>query len=274
MKKKIILLYVLLGVLIVAGLGFFIWHQYSKNNSSPITIPLIQLTNKVEIPKVTEYQVPILMYHYIRDASGESELGQNLSVSPQNFETHVKYLKENNYETLKLVDLSDPDKKAISKIIYEKKKPIVLTFDDGYTDAYSQAWPILKKYDFVATFFIIRNYVGKDNYMTQAQIDELAKAGMEIGSHSLTHPDLTKISPDDAQSQIALSKDNALTFCYPSGKYNQAIVKLIQEAGYQAAVTTKFGIADQNSSILELPRVRVENTSAETLMDKIDAAGE
>lgn len=272
MKKKIILLYVLLGVLIVTGLGLFIWHQYSKNNLSPITIPLIQPTNKVEIPQVSEYQVPILMYHYIRNAEGESELGQNLSVSPQNFEAHVKYLKENNYETLKLVDLSDPDKKAISKIIYEKKKPIVLTFDDGYTDAYSQAWPILKKYDFVATFFIIRNYVGKDNYMTQAQIDELAKAGMEIGSHSLTHPDLTKISPDDAQSQIALSKENTLTFCYPSGKYNQAIVKLIQEAGYQAAVTTKFGIADQNSSILELPRVRVENTSAETLMDKIDAA--
>ena len=214
------------------------------------------------------------MYHYIRDASNESQLGKNLSVSPETFKAQVKWLKENNYSTIKLADMADPDKKAISKIYFEKKKPIILTFDDGYLDAYTQAFPVLKEYQFSGTFFVINDYIGRDYRLTQAQIAEMEQVGMEFGSHTLSHPDLTKINIDEAKNQIFNSKGNYQTFCYPAGKYNDAIVGLIKEAGYVAAVTTKFGVADENSNLLELKRVRIENFSAEEMKNKIDAVYE
>ena len=226
------------------------------------------------IPKVEKYEVPILMYHYIRNAENESELGKNLSVSPENFEKQMSWLKSNNYQTMRVAEIIDPERKSLSKIYFDQKKPIILSFDDGYLDAYTQALPILQKYQMTATFYIIRNYLGKDNYMNQVQIEELEKAGFEIGSHTLSHPDLSKLTIEEAQRQIVESKENALTFCYPAGKYNDSTIALVKDAGYQAAVTTHFGIATQDSLILELTRVRVENGSGETLGNKISAAFE
>jgi peptidoglycan/xylan/chitin deacetylase (PgdA/CDA1 family) len=212
------------------------------------------------------------MYHYIRDASGESQLGKNLSVNPTNFDLHLKWLQDNDYESLTVADLSDPDKKILSQIIGEGKKPVIITFDDGYEDAYTNALPVLEKYKMTATFYVIRDYVGRPEYMNQKQIDSLEKAGFEIGSHTLSHPDLTKISLEDGQKQISDSKEDSTTFCYPAGRYNDTTVDLIKKAGYKAAVTTHFGIADQDSLDLELPRVRVEESSGQALGNKINAA--
>lgn len=222
-----------------------------------------------EYPKVSNYEIPILMYHYIRIAPEGDTLGQNLSVTPANFASQMKWLKDNDYNTLKLVDLADPDKKAISKIIYDKKKPIVITFDDGYEDAYTNAWSTLKENDFTGTFFIIRNFVGQEEYMNQSQIDILSNAGMEIGSHTLSHPSLEKLSIADQRAQIFGSKDTAETFCYPSGKYNDITITLLKEASYLVAVTTNPGIANQDSNLFELPRVRIMDYNGETLGKKI-----
>jgi len=270
-KRRLLLLSVLVLIVALAAGGVFL---LQKQKPQAQTLPQPTPSPEPAYPKVNSYQVPILMYHYIRNAEGESELGKSLSVTPENFAAQVQWLKDNNYETLKVSDLVDPQRKILSKIYFAKKKPIILTFDDGYADAYTEALPILKKYQAVATFYLIRDYVGKGNYLSQTQTQELEKAGMEIGSHTLSHPDLTKINLEDAQTQIFQSKENALTFCYPSGKYDSTTVRLVQEAGFQAAVTTHFGIADQNSSILELPRVRVEDGSGETLKNKIEAAHE
>lgn len=270
-SHKVITINIIIILIIING-GYW-WQKNQKQEPAIIMSPPI-VSPTLQYPKITKYQVPILMYHYIRDAKNESQLGKNLSVNPENFDLQVKWLKENNYEALKVSDLVDSDKNALSKIAFLHKKPIIFTFDDGYADAYSQALPILKKYQMTATFYIIRNYVGKDNYMNQTQIDALEKEGFEIGSHTLSHPDLTKIGLDDARTQIFDSRQNAFTFCYPGGKYNTTTVEQVQEAGYKAAVTTHFGITDQDSSILELPRVRVEDGSGETLGHKIEAAYE
>lgn len=272
MNKKLLLLISIIGVLLIAG-GVFYWQKFHKKNTVSAEIKPVSSPSPI-YPKVENFEVPILMYHYIRNAEGESELGKNLSVSPENFQAQIKYLKEQNYQTIKLADLADPDKKAISKVYFEKKKPIIITFDDGYKDAYTAAFPVLKKYELIGTFYIIRDYVGRENRLTVEQIDEMKKAGMEIGSHSMSHPDLTKISLDEAQSQIFDSREQATTFCYPSGKYNQTVVELVKQAGYSTAVTTKIGLARETSNLLELPRVRVENVSPQALMDKISYAQE
>lgn len=271
MKKHLKLILIFLGVLIILLLGFFLW---SKNHPQATVPNRASSPTPTSYPKVEKFEVPILMYHYIRIAPENDQLGANLSVSPQNFASQIKYLHDDNYSTVKLADLADPNLSEISKVYYLKKKPIVITFDDGYDNAYTEAFPVLKQNGFIGTFFIIKDYTGREGRLTDSQINEMAKAGMEFGSHTLTHPDLTKISFDDAKNQIFDSKGDWLVFCYPSGKFNDEVVSLVREAGYKVAVTTKIGIAKDTSNLLQLPRVRIENVDTQAFADKISYAYE
>lgn len=209
------------------------------------------------------------MYHYIRIADPEDTLGVGLSVKPANFSKQMSWLSENNYETMRLEDLADPEKKEISRIIGSGKKPIVITFDDGYEDAYTEALPILEKNKFIGTFFIIRDFVGRPEYASQTQINKMIKAGMEIGSHTLSHKNLATSPIEITKKQIFDSKQDATTFCYPSGKFNEDAVNLVKEAGYKVAVTTQPGIVNQDSNLLELPRVRIKDISLEEFIKKV-----
>ncbi len=283
MKKEILIYLVIIFILGFLGVvGYFAWkNKTSADTSTTPTKSDTSMTTSTKptktepsYPKIESFQVPILMYHYVRDASSESDLGKNLSVWPDNFDAQIKGLVDDSYITIKIADLADPEKKALSKIAYDKKKPIVLTFDDGYQDAYTNALPVLQKYDMFGTFYIIRDYIGKAEYMTQGQIDELENAGMEIGSHSLSHPNLTTLSEADQKSQIYDSKGKATSFCYPAGKYDEITTNLVEGAGYTTAVTTNIGIATEKSDMFELPRVRVEDGSAQVLLDKISYAFE
>lgn len=256
-------LYLAGGILISAVLLFncLILLNYRSNNVTFYHRPH-HLSHSAAAATVTNYQVPILMYHYIRIVSDPNDtLGQNLSVSPENFSSQAKWLRDNNYVTIKVADLADKDKKAISDAVSQNKKPIILTFDDGYDDAYTAAMPILQQNGFIGTFYIIRNFVGRPGYLTQDEIAKMAAAGMEIGSHTLDHPDLTKIPESSARAEIDNSKMGALTFCYPSGKYNATTISLLKAAGYVAAVSELPGFATEKSNPYLLPRVRMTNMS-------------
>lgn len=274
MLKKYRLILLILAVLIILIGGFFIWRKFLAKAVITEDFKPFAFNQKTSYPRVEKFEVPILMYHYIRDAEGEDQLGKNLSVSPENFAAQMKWLYDDNYRSIKLADLADADRKEISRIYHEEKKPIVFTFDDGYLDAFTQAFPVLVKYSFVGTFFIIKDYIGRDNYLTDEQIAEMKEAGMEFGSHTLTHPDLTKISINEARRQIFDSKGEWQVFCYPAGRFDETVVNLVKEAGYLAVVTTKIGVARQDDNLLELRRVRVENVSPQELMDKISYAYE
>lgn len=245
-----------LGALLLF-LGFII---FSGRAQEKFPLPLVFRSSPTPyVPKVEKFDVPILMYHYIRIAPPGDRLGQSLSVTPANFNIQMRYLKNNGYISIKLADLADPNLKAISQAYFETKKPIVITFDDGYEDAFTQAFPVLKSYGLTGTFFIIRDFVGNNGYLTLSQIKTMGKEGMEIGSHTLDHLDLSTITDQRQLTQISGSKMGAEVFCYPFGKMGQNTEKYVREAGYVAAVTTREGIARQNSDIFALPRVRVKN---------------
>ena len=273
-KHKLLILSIgLFTIFGIIGLGLFCYNLINLS-----TIPNIKSAASQILPspenttyaKVEKYRVPILMYHYIRIAPQTDKLGTKLSVTPSDFDTQLKYFKDQNYTTIHMADLADPNKKEISKAYGEGKKPLVITFDDGYQDAYDNALPILSKYQFNATFYVIQDKIGQPNYLTQDEIDKLKKAGMEIGSHGLEHLDLTKMNPLEARRQIFNSKRNTQVFCYPSGKYNVMIAGLVQQAGYLNAVTTNDGLASQNSNLFEMPRIRMSNTPFDKLKEKID----
>ena len=206
------------------------------------------------------------MYHYIRDYNDPADqVGINLSVSKTTFEKQLKYLKDSGYQTINFKQLAN---------IYQNEtkppdKPIILTFDDGYDDAHTNAFPTLAKNNFIGVFYIITSQIGKSQRMTKNQIIELDKAGMIIGSHTSTHPNLSTLSLDSEKSQINDSKSTLeqilghpiYDFCYPSGKFSDTTISLLKSASYKTAVTTQNAISSAQSDLFKLPRIRVQNNT-------------
>ena len=213
-------------------------------------------------------RVPILMYHYVSVPPPDADKYRlDLSVTPANFAAQMEYLALEGYHPVRLSDLAE----FLANDKPLPPKPIVITFDDGYTDNYQNAFPILKKYKFPATFFVIAQYVDdkKTGYMNWDQLEEMAIEKMEIGSHSMTHPDL-KGKPQAFQvSEIAGSKlliesrigTPIRVFSYPAGRYDSRTLEVLRSSGYLAAVTTDPQGAHQSvDGPLELQRIRIRGS--------------
>jgi peptidoglycan/xylan/chitin deacetylase (PgdA/CDA1 family) len=211
--------------------------------------------------------VPILMYHHIADPPPDADpIRRDLSVSPQAFEAQLRYLVGAGYQPLTLRDLTYH--LALGAPLPEK--PIILTFDDGYEDNYTNAYPLLKKYGFVGTFFIVTEPVdkGRAGYMSWAQIEIMSSGGMEIGSHSYTHPDLRGKSVDYIIWQALGSKEAIEAriqqpvhfFSYPSGRYDQQVVNVLHSADFWGAVTIETGTYQSSWRPFELQRIRVQGS--------------
>lgn len=179
---------------------------------------------------------PILLYHQI----GYSNLSDNpYYVSPEQFENQMQLLKAWGYQSITVSQLAN----ALLNGAQLPIRPIVLTFDDGDENTFSAAFPVLQKYNFVATAYIVCNYIGATNYMTKNQIKALSEAGWEIGSHSLSHIDLTK-DPKRREAEIIQSREYletllklpVSTFAYPFGAYDDSSIGYVKNAGYIAAV--------------------------------------
>jgi peptidoglycan/xylan/chitin deacetylase (PgdA/CDA1 family) len=207
--------------------------------------------------------VPILMYHYIRPDPGPGDpVGQDLSVTPQDFAAQMDWLAANGFTPVTLAELAD----ARSGASELPANPVVLTFDDGYRDFYTNAWPVLQAHHFKAVTFIITGVVGDEQYMTWDMLAELDRSGLiEVASHTVTHRDLPQISDDDAAHELADSKaaleqflgHPVRSFSYPSGHYTDRDVANARADGYTMAVTTAGGWAAPDADPLQLPRVRI-----------------
>ncbi len=218
-------------------------------------------SNKDSTANKTTSKIPILMYHHIRNyINPEDKVGTNLSVSIQDFAAQLDLIKSRGFTT---ITFNDVDAGNIPE------KAIILTFDDGYSNFYENAYPELKKRDMEAVAYIISNFIGKDGYMTTDQILEIDKSGIEIGDHTLSHSDLSKISAEKEKNEVERSKvileeilnKKLASFCYPSGKYNSEVMKIVESAEFKYAVTTKPGISNFVSAF-DLNRYRVNNNTS------------
>lgn len=186
--------------------------------------------------------VPVLLYHHIEAVDDSfSSQRKRWTITPEKFESQIQWLLNNGFVIVTLKEFFE----ALKKIIPLKDKTIVLTFDDGWKDHHSTVFPILKKYNLKATFFIIAKSVGSSSYMDWSQILAMEAAGMDMQSHSLTHPKLTAVSRKQAWKEISESKkvlDSRLkrpvtVFAYPYGSYEPKIIQMVKRAGYEGAVT-------------------------------------
>lgn len=208
-----------------------------------------------------DQKIPILMYHYIRNyKKRRDKIGTNLSVSREVLANQLRTLRAVGYTSITFTDLEKP----------LPEKPIIITFDDGYDNAYGDAFPLLKEQGMKGVFFIVTDYIGKSRYMTEEQIKILTDEGMEIGAHTVHHSDLTKLGKAEQWLELTESKKRleALTgkavtaFCYPAGQHNATTLALVKEAGFTIATTTKEGIMigkELKEKSYELERLRVTN---------------
>lgn len=269
-------------VVLIAGVFYFFNKNRINASTNHVIIPTQNLDNittaetNAENDKIAISSVPILMYHHVRIYQNtEDKIGLNLSVSPDIFERQLRFLESNNYQSITFSQMIEGYKGNFK--IAKDKKPIIITFDDGYDNAYTNAYPILKKHNFSAVFYIITAQIGQSERMTKNQIIDLDKNDMTIASHTKSHPDLNNLDSDSNTDQLINSKQtlesilgHAISnFCYPAGKYNDSVISILKTAGYITAVTTKYGISDTGSSLYELPRIRVQNsTNLEKVLNK------
>jgi len=223
----------------------------------------------------TAVTVPIILYHHIRPITPDMEpLARGLSVTPQIFDQQLEYFEKNGFSTITLAQMYEAlrDGKKISP------RTIILSFDDGYTDNYQYAFPLLKKHHFGGTLFVITNAVGTPDYLSWDQIKEMKKSGIfEIGSHTLNHPVLPELSYEKIEQEIRESKKVLESqgvgpvefFSYPYGKYTKKISTTVKDAGYKGAVTTHYGTLHTFVSLFETTRVRLTNSDTALHLQKI-----
>ena len=209
------------------------------------------------------------MYHHVRNYNNPSDpINTNLSVPVESFREQVRALKNAGYQTITFNNL-------LNRQIVEK--PIIITFDDGYQDVFDSAYPVLRENNQTGTVFVMSNFIGSPGYLDKEKIELMLKGGFELGSHTISHPDLAKADPSTLEYQIKSSKEilekefsrPIEVLCYPSGRHNLQVIEIARRAGYRAAVTVNFQAP--SNDLLTLPRVRVNNTdTAESLLTKIE----
>ena len=213
-------------------------------------------------------EIPILTYHKI---TSQPEFGLN-TLPPGRFQKQMNYLKEQNFHPVTFQDL-------LTQGI--PPHPIIITFDDGYSSVYHEAFPILKELGFRAVIFIISDYIGKVNswdanlfavkfsHLNESQIKALAAAGMEIGSHGVSHRALTFLTAKELEHELCHSREILTSlsgraiesFAYPFGIQDITVQQAVQRAGYKFACINVWGSRNSSNQFC-LPRLPVYRTDS------------
>jgi peptidoglycan/xylan/chitin deacetylase (PgdA/CDA1 family) len=214
--------------------------------------------------------IPILMYHSIEKMPKSTEM-RSLHVPPKRFGIQMWILYFLGYKGLSIRELTP-------YIVGEKTgKVFGITFDDGYQNNLINAAPILKKYNFSATCYLVSQRIGNTNIwdydkgitqsplMTESEVLEWLDLGFDIGAHTQTHPLLEELSNRKSKEEIFKCKTDleqmfqvtVKDFCYPFGRFNEPIIKMVKAAGYRTATTMTRGRVKRQSNELILPRIPI-----------------
>ena len=239
------------------------YDNLNVNNIISSKIELKKSLNYISKP-ISDTFIPVLMYHSISDRDPSN----SLLVSPSEFENEMAWLHDNGFTSL-----------SLDELYYSlttgnvPAKPVVITFDDGYDDNYTNAYPILKKYGLIGNFFVITDYIGtKPGFMNIDMLKEMYSNGMIIESHTSNHQELKNIS-DDAKISSIKNAQNFLKenlnidskfICYPVGRYDESTKNIVSSLGIKLAVTTEPGLANINQGLTSLKRVRISPMSLES----------
>jgi len=230
--------------------------------------------------------VPILMYHVV--AENPSAATRRLSVTPRSLDEQIAFLVDRGFTGMTFSDLAD----ALEAGTALPERPVVLTFDDGYADFASAAWPILRRYDFPATVFVTSGWIADagpnaagaplDKMLNWAQVRELAAAGIEIGAHSHSHPELDQLADDTLCGELrvgrALLEDcigaPVRALAYPFGYSSPRVRLAARAAGYRCAAAVRNIRATSSDDLFMLPRLTIRRSTDQTAFAAVVAGSD
>jgi len=210
--------------------------------------------------------VPVLMYHHIQPNTQAHDLGQSsLSVDNGRFDLQMGYLVSSGYSFLSAEQLVD----ALVSHTGVPNKSIVVMSDDGYSDFYTYAYPILQKYHILANLAVITGLVGGSDYVTWGQVEEMAHSGLvTMLNHTWSHYAINHGTLDKINYEIATAKQQLIdhtgqavdTFVYPFGSFNSSAILALQSQGVKGAFSEITGHWQCDSFIMALHRIRIGNS--------------
>jgi len=239
--------------------------------------PTITLTPSITpTPTITlvtveagEVVVPILLYYHVDAHQTDSRF----YVSPDDFKSQMQYLHDQDYTAITITDL-------ILVLINGGQlpaKPVVITFDGGNENTYTNAFPVMQKYGFVGVAYIVANRLYSDGFMNPDQLSELVDAGWQIGSQGMTHQDLTQAHEQaraellqsrlDLESQLGV---RVTTFAYPFGLMDAYVASKAEEYGYYSAVGLGESATHTWGTLYYLSRIEIlEYKSLEEFLERL-----
>ena len=228
-------------------------------------------------------RVPILMYHSVSDSLfGKSHPYYQINCSPPVFARQMRWLRQNSYRTMNLTQMW-----TAMETGQDVSKTVVITFDDGYRDFYTDAFEALRQCGFTATIFLATDRIqdssvrveGAD-YLTWREVRELYAEGIRFGSHTVTHPDLRSLGPEQIDYELGYSKEiieqklgvSIRSFSYPYAfpeedrDFTRYLVDSLKNHGFENGVSTIIGRAKAGNNCFCLPRLPVNSWDDPSLL--------
>lgn len=271
----------MLKIIIICLFFFFSISIFKNSNFNRVypdvtQIPLDVQKSIADTKPTKQIYIPILLYHYVEYVKDEGDtIRKSLNIIPAVFDEEVKTLKNAGYTFLTPKDLAD--------ILDEKmglpQRPVILTFDDGYRDFYTDVFPILKKYNVKAVAYIVPNFLNKPNNMDLWQLKEIVKSGLvEIGAHTMDHTYLAGLPLKRVKYEVEMSKNyleknlNVLvvSFAYPYGAFDNQAIDVVRNAGFKTAITTINGTLITDTNRFFLYRIRPGGRVGESLIKLVE----
>lgn len=254
--------------LVIGGIGPMFWGVMAALVSTDQTPPMPL------VPAARRLVIPVLMYHHLRESgtSVADRLNARFDVSPVEFAKQLDYLRDNGYS---VIDCRTLDR-AVREGTALPDKPVMLTFDDAWREQYTIAFPLLKERGMVGVFYVHTGVLSDDparGYVTWTELCEMHGAGMDIQSHTVSHPSLpgleaAKLDEELRSSKAVLEKffgEECISVAYPFGDFTKRETAAAENAGYRFAFTTEVGLAHDAGQPFEIGRTIV--TSTDTLDD-------
>jgi peptidoglycan/xylan/chitin deacetylase (PgdA/CDA1 family) len=219
---------------------------------------------------VAPLRVPVLMYHEIAGITA-TPAPSSFAVTPEAFADHVAYLHDAGFTAITAGALAEILAGGAGSL---PERPVVISFDDGYSDFYDQALPLLKQYGHTATVFQTTERIGVERpdrraMMSWREIAEVAEAGVEIGAHTMTHPQLDQLPAKELREELHGSKsliEDHLGMAvpglsYPYGYSNDKVRQMARELGYTYAYAVDNAMTTSGADQFALPRLTVKQTT-------------
>ena len=219
------------------------------------------------------YYPPILAYHRV----GAHQRDHVPTVSSEAFELQLSFLARRRYRVVGLEDVVD----GLIRGARLPRRMAAITFDDGYAETSTIAWPLLKRFGFPATVFVSTDEVGRPGFATWEQVAAMAKEGMTIGSHTIHHSYVPLVSSERLPAELAESKRTieerlgrpVRFLSYPIGGYTPEAQAVARQAGYLAACTTNRAASRNGIDPFALRRVKVTDRDANLWLFRVKLSG-